>query len=308
MLVTLKEILLDAQKKKYAVPAFNVDNLEMVQAVAEAAHEARARVIIATSESSLAYAGFQNLRALVYLAAERDGILALHLDHGKTMRTIKECIEGGWTSVMFDGSTLPYKENVAKTKQVVAWARKRNVSVEAEIGALRTDEDLTKEGTREALFTDPDQAVRFVKETGIDALAISIGTEHGPFKSVGKTKLDFKRLAEIRKRVSIPLVLHGASGVPKKILTIVHNQCDVLHDCVRLQGARGVSDAAIRKAISLGIRKINIGTDMRLAFTAGLRRALLEHITVSDERELLKEARELVKEVAMQKIRLFHNP
>ena len=307
MLVTLKEILQDAQKKKYAVPAFNVDNLEMVQAVTDAANEARARVIIATSESSLTYAGFENLRALVYLAAEKEGIFALHLDHGKNMDTIKRCIEGGWTSVMFDGSTLPYKENTAKTKQVVAWAHKRNVSVEAEIGALRTDEDLTKEGTREALFTDPEQAEMFVKETGIDALAISIGTEHGPFKSVGKTKLDFKRLAEIKKRVSIPLVLHGASGIPKKILTIAHNQCESMHDCVRLDGARGVSDAAIRKAISLGIRKINIGTDMRLAFTAGLRRALLEHTTVSDERELLKEARSLIKEVALQKIQLFKN-
>lgn len=307
MLVTLKEILQDAQKKKYAVPAFNVDNLEMVQAVTDAGHEARARVIIATSESSLAYAGFENLRALVYLAAEKEGIYALHLDHGKNMNTIKQCIEGGWTSVMFDGSTLSYKENVAKTKQVVAWAHKRNVSVEAEIGALRTDEDLTKEGTREALFTDPEQAERFVKETGIDALAISIGTEHGPFKSVGKTQLDFKRLAEIKERVSIPLVLHGASGVPKKILTIAHNQCERMHDCVRLDGARGISDATIRRAISLGIRKINIGTDMRLAFTAGLRRALLKHTTVSDERQLLKEARDLVRETALQKIKLFKN-
>lgn len=307
MLVSLKEILKDAQKKKYAVPAFNVDNLEMVQAVTQAAHEARARVIIATSESSLAYAGFQNLRALVYLAAEKDGILALHLDHGKNMNMIKQCIEGGWTSVMFDGSALPYRENVAKTKQVVAWARKRNVSVEAELGALRTDEDLTREGAREALFTDPEQAARFVEETGIDALAISIGTAHGPFKFDGKTVLDFKRLAAIERRVSIPLVLHGASGIPKKILSIAHNQCDSLHDCVRLEGAHGVSDAAIRKAIALGIRKINIGTDLRIAFTAGLRRALMEHVTASDERELLRPARDLIKETVLQKIKLFKN-
>ena len=307
MLTTLKELLQDASRKKYAVPAFNVDNLEMVQAVTSVANEMHARVIVATSESSLTYAGFENLRALVYLAAEGSGHFALHLDHGKNMEILKRCIEGGWTSVMFDGSALPYKENVAKTKQVVAWARKRGVSVEAELGALRTDEDLTKEGAREALFTDPKQAYQFVKETGIDALALSIGTAHGPFKFEGATKLDYKRLAEIKKRVSIPLVLHGASGIPKKILTVIHNKCESMHDCVRLDGAHGVSDAAIKKAISLGIRKINIGTDLRLAFTAGLRRALLEHTTASDERELLKEGRELIKEVVRQKITLFRN-
>lgn len=307
MLVTLKEILRDAVKKCYAVPAFNVDNLEMVQAVTEVTRALRARAIIATSESSLTYAGFANLRALVYLASEGSGTFTLHLDHGKNLDTIKKCIEGGWTSVMFDGSALPYKENVAKTKQVVAWARKRNVSVEAELGALRTDEDLTKEGERNALFTDPVQAVQFVKETGIDALAISIGTAHGPFKFEGRTRLDYRRLAEIKKRVSVPLVLHGASGIPKKILTTVHNQCENMHDCMRLEGAHGVSDSAIRKAIGLGIRKVNIGTDLRIAFTAGLRRGLLEHVTVSDERDLLKEGRELMKEIIAHKITLFRS-
>jgi len=307
MLVTLKEILKDAQQKKYAVPAFNVDNLEMIQAVVDAGNESHSRVIIATSESSIEYAGFENIRALVYLAAERQGIFALHLDHGKNMDIIRRCIEGGWTSVMFDGSNLPYKENVAKTKSVVAMAHRRKVSVEAELGALRTDEDLSVKGSREALFTDPKQAEHFVRETGIDALALSIGTAHGPFKFQGATRLDYNRLSEIKKRVSIPLVLHGASGVPKKILNIVHNQCDSIHDCVRLEGAHGVSDNALKKAILLGIRKVNIGTDLRLAFVAGMRRALLSHVTASDERELLKEARQLVKDTAVQKIRLLKN-
>ncbi len=307
MLVTTKILLKKAQRGTYAIPAFNIDNLEMLQSVVAAADVAHSPIIIATSESSLKYGGLENIRALVYLAAEGKRTLALHLDHGKDMDTIKQCIEGGWTSVMFDGSSLPYHENVEHTKRVVAWARERGVSVEGELGALRTDEDLTQEGARETLFTDPEQAVRFVKETGIDSLAISIGTAHGPFKFQGATKLDFKRLAEIRKRVSVPLVLHGASGVPKKILTIVHNQCATMHDCMRLEGAHGVSDAAIKKAIMSGICKINIGTDLRLAFLAGMRRALLEHTTVSDEREILKEARDLVKETAIKKIQLFRS-
>lgn len=198
MLVTAKELLQKAYRRQYAIPAFNVDNLEMLLAVVSAAEEARSPIIIATSESSLEYAGFHNLRALVYLAAEGKATLALHLDHGKNLDLIKRCIDGGWTSVMFDGSDLSYEENVKKTKMVVAWARKRGVSVEAELGALGTDEDLTKEGATH--FTDPAQAVDFVRRTGIDALAISIGTTHGPFKARGAIHLDFKRLAEIKRK------------------------------------------------------------------------------------------------------------
>lgn len=308
MLITLKELLQKAHRAHCAVPAFNVDNLEMLQAVVSAAEEAHSPIIAATSESSIEYAGFRNLRALVYLAAEGKATLVLHLDHGKDLKLIKRCIDGGWTSVMFDGSDLPYEENVKKTKMVVEWAKERGVSVEAELGALRTDEDLTKNSERETLFTDPKQAVDFVKRTGIDALAVSIGTAHGPFKFKGKTQLDFARLAEIKKRTCMPLVLHGASGIPQKLLKIAHNQCDIIHDCVRTEGARGVSDAAVRKAIRLGINKVNIGTDLRLAFIAGMRNALLEHTRYTDERKILAEAHDLVKEIALQKIRLFRNP
>lgn len=307
MLATLKEILAPARRAHRAVPAFNVDNLEMLQGVIDAARQSRYPVIIATSESSLEYAGLKNLRALVYLAAEEKVTLALHLDHGKNLDLIKQCIEGGWTSVMFDGSTLPYKENIAKTKMVVGWAHKKGVSVEAELGALKTDEDLSQKGEREALFTDPIQAADFVKQTGIDALAISIGTSHGPFKFEGATQLDYRRLAAIRKLVTIPLVLHGASGLSQKLLNVVHNKCESIHDCNRLKGAKGVSDAAIKKAISYGISKINIGTDLRLAFTAGMRKALLERDTVFDERKILEEARALVKETALQKIALLRH-
>lgn len=306
MLATAREILQKAHRGHYAVPAFNVDNLEILQAVVSAAEEARLPIIVATSESSLAYAGFRNLRALVYLAAEGRATLALHLDHGRDLDLIKRCIDGGWTSVMFDGSELPYEENIKKTQMVVRWAKKRNVSVEAELGALGTDEDLTKEGATH--FTDPAQAVDFVKRTGIDALAISIGTAHGPFKAQGTVRLDFKRLAEIKKRTHMPLVLHGASGIPQKLLRIAHNQCNLIHDCVRTEGARGVSDASVRKAIRLGINKVNIGTDLRLAFVAGMRRALLAHTRYTDERKILAEAHDLVKEIALHKIRLFRKP
>ncbi|MBI4252980.1 class II fructose-bisphosphate aldolase [Candidatus Uhrbacteria bacterium] len=305
MLVTSKELLQKAHRGHYAVPAFNVDNLEMLQAVVSAAESTRSPIIIATSESSLEYAGFRNLRALIYLAAEGKAPLALHLDHGKDLDLIKRCIDGGWTSVMFDGSDLPYEENVKKTKMIVGWAKKRGISVEAELGALGVDEDLTKEGS--VHFTDPDKAVDFVKRTGIDSLAISIGTAHGPFKAKDGVRLDFKRLAEIKERTRMPLVLHGASGIPSKLLRIAHNQCDIVHDCVRTDGARGVSDAAVRKAIRLGINKVNVGTDLRLAFVAGMRRALLEHTRYTDERKILAEAYDLVKEVALQKIKLFRN-
>ncbi|MEK7122361.1 MAG: class II fructose-bisphosphate aldolase [Patescibacteria group bacterium] len=306
MLVTGNELLQKAQRGHYAVPAFNVDNLEILQAVVSAAQEARSSIIIATSESSLEYAGFRNLRALVYLAAEGKATLALHLDHGKDLDLIKHCIDGGWTSVMFDGSDLPYEENVKKTQTVVRWAHQRGVSVEAELGALGTDEDLTKEGVTH--FTDPDQAVDFVKRTKIDSLAISIGTAHGPFKAKEGVHLDFKRLAEIKKKTRMPLVLHGASGLSQKLLRVAHNHCDIMHDCVRTQGAHGVPDAQVRRAIRLGINKVNVGTDLRLAFVAGMRRALLEHTRYTDERKILAEAHDLVKEVALQKIQMFRKP
>jgi fructose-bisphosphate aldolase class II len=305
MLVTAKEILQKAYRGQYAVPAFNVDNLEMLQAVVAAAEEARSPIMIATSESSLEYAGFRNLRALVYLAAEGRATLALHLDHGKDLECIKRCIDGGWTSVMFDGSDLPYEENIKKTQMVVRWARARGVSVEAELGALGTDEDLTRKGVTH--FTDPDQAVDFVQATGIDSLAISIGTAHGPFKAKGGVRLDFKRLAEIKKKTRMPLVLHGASGLSQKLLKVAHNQCDIMHDCVRTEGARGVPDAQVKKAIRLGINKVNIGTDLRLAFVAGMRKALLEHTRYTDERKILGHAHDLVKEIALYKIKLFKN-
>jgi fructose-bisphosphate aldolase class II len=306
MLVTMKSLLNRANKGQYAVGAFNIDNLESLQAVLRAAEETSSPVIIATSESTIAYAGFESIKALAHIAAEEHSrvLLALHLDHGKDLNLIKRCIDHGWTSVMFDGSLLPYEENVKKTKQVVAWAQAKGVTVEAELGALKTEED-ARGAERQALFTDPKQAVDFVKKTGIDALAISIGTSHGPFKFKGKTILDYTRLKDIKRRTRMPLVLHGASGIPAKIFSIIHDRCENLNDCKRLSTAHGVSNGAIRKAIAYGINKVNIGTDLRLAFTAGMRKALIDHGEEYDEREFLKESRTLVKQVVKEKMLLF---
>lgn len=308
MLVTMKSLLTRAQKNGYAVGAFNIDNLEGLQAVMRAAEETRSPVIIATSESTLHYAGFETIQALVHIAAEEHPkiSLALHLDHGKDMDLIRRCINHGWTSVMFDGSLLPYEENIKNTQTVVAWAQEKGVTVEAELGALKTEED-ARGAEREALFTDPIQAADFVKKTKIDALAISIGTSHGPFKFEGKTVLDYKRLKEIKQLTRMPLVLHGASGIPKKITSIIHEKCENIQDCKRLSDAHGVSNAAIRRAICYGINKVNIGTDLRLAFTAGMRKALINHKEEYDEREFLKEARALVMDVVREKMILFKN-
>ncbi len=306
MLVTAKQLLQKAHREGYAVPAFNISNLETLQGIMEAASVLRSPVIIQTTESAIEYAGIEFLYAMVTAAAKEYSIkIALHFDHGKNLKLIKQCIDRGWTSVMFDGSSFPFEENIAKTKQVVAWAMAKGVSVEAELGAIKGKEDKIDIDARAALFTDPKQAVVFVKDTKIDSLAISIGTAHGPYKFDGKTVLDFKRLTHIKTLTRIPLVLHGASGIPTKIVDMLHNRCTQLHDCKRVSGAHGVSDSAIKKAITLGINKINIDSDLRLAFMAGMRNALLTKPEAYDPREILIDGRSLVASVVTQKIKLF---
>ncbi len=306
MLVPAKQLLQKAYRQNYAVPAFNISNLETLQGIMESATSLKSPVIIQTTESAIEYAGVDFLYALVTTAAKLYPIkIALHVDHGKDLKTIKRCIDLGWTSVMFDGSSLPYEENIAKTQQVVSWAAAKGVSVEAELGAIKGKEDKIDIAARAVLFTDPIQAVDFVKKTKIDSLAISIGTAHGPFKFEGNTVLDFKRLTKIKELTHLPLVLHGASGISTKITNLLHNRCTELHDCKRVAGAHGVSDSAIKKAISLGINKINIDSDLRLAFTAGMRNALLDKPDAYDPRDILSKGRDLVKQVVAQKITLF---
>lgn len=277
MLVTGKEIMLAARGGNYAVGAFNTNNMEITQAIAEAAQEMGAPVIIQTSEGAIKYAGIEYLSVMVRLAAQRASVpIALHLDHGTTYETIIGCIRNGWTSVMFDGSHLPLDENIAATREIVKVAHAAGVSVEAELGRLGGIEDNISVSDEDARFTSPDEAERFVFETGVDYLAIAIGTAHGKYK--GEPKLDFPRLSEIRGRVEVPLVLHGASGVP---------------------------DDAIRKATGLGINKINIDTDLRLAFTEGVRSVIEGKPEEFDPRKVSAPAKKRMKEVAMAKIELF---
>lgn len=305
MLVTLKQLLTHANRHSYAVGAFNVNNLEILQAIVDAASETKSPVIIQTSEGAIEYAGGEYLKAMAYVASKSKVKMAFHLDHGKDLKIVRECIKNGWTSVMYDGSKLPYAENLKKTKQVVACARTKGVSVEAELGAIKGVEDKVSVSEREVFFTDPLQAQDFVRQTGIDALAVSVGTAHGPFKFEGETVLDYARIKKIKSLVSLPLVLHGASGIPANVLDILHEHCEEMHDCVRLSDAKGVSDVAIRKAIKAGINKINIDSDLRIAFTAAVRKTLLEDRELYDPRKLLSPAKNLMKQVAVQKMKLF---
>lgn len=298
MLVSLKKILIKAQRGKYAVPAFNINDLEILQAIMVAAKRLKSPVIIQASEGAIKYAGMKNLVNMVKVASKGKIPVVFHLDHGKDLRVVKQAIKSGFTSVMYDGSKFSFKKNLRLTKKVVGWARKKGVSVEAELGALKGVEDLVSVSEKEAILTNPKQAGEFVAKTGCDALAIAIGTSHGAYKFKGMAKLDMKRLQEIKKNVKIPLVLHGASGVPQELVNLI-KKCggDV-------GNAKGNSPTEIRKAIKQGICKINIDTDLRLAFTAGVRCKLQKDKKVIDPRKILGEAKELIEKVAEDKIKL----
>ena len=299
MLVTNKELLLPAMQKGYAVGAFNIQNLESLLAVVEAAVEEKSPVIVAVTPSSIKYGGLAYLTKIVRTAAESAPVpMSLHLDHGKDFETVSKCVEAGFTSVMIDGSFLKFEENIALTKRVVDLAHAKGVSVEAELGRLAGVEESTVE-EREAVLTDPDSAKEFVEQTGVDTLAVAIGTSHGAYKFKGEAKLDFERLRLIRERVNIPLVLHGASSVPQWII-----QKAVKYGA-ELAGAKGIPEEHIKKAISLGISKINIDTDLRLAFTATIREVLSTKPTEFDPRKILGPAKEAMKDVVKSKMRLF---
>lgn len=299
MLISSKKLLVRARKEGFAVPAFNINNLEMVNAVMKAATELRSPVILQTSEGAIDYAGIEYLVAIVRVAAETKLPIVLHLDHGKNLDTIKAAMRHGYTSVMIDASRLPFEENVAVTKKVVRWANAKHISVEAEIGAIRGVEDHISVTEAEAFLTDPEEAARFAKETGCDSLAVSIGTAHGAYKFEGLPRLDIPRLQEIAERIRIPLVLHGASGVREDLIDLAE------HHGAKLGAARGVLDKDIASAIKHGVTKVNIDTDLRLAFTAGIREAVDTLPTVIDPRAFLKPASLLMTEIARQKIRLF---
>lgn len=307
MLSALASVLQKAHRGRYAVGAFNINNLELAQGVMAAAEKLRAPVILQTSEGAVAYAGMEYLAAIAWVAAEQVKTpVVFHLDHGKDPALVERAVKSGfYTSVMIDGSHLPYKENVRITKKIVAMAHRRGVSVEAELGAIAGIEDFVSVAARDAHFTNPEEARRFVRDTGCDALAVAIGTAHGVFKFKGVPHLDIPRLRKIKAATKLPLVLHGASGVDSKLRAALKDHCDDLHDCNRVKDARGVSDALIRQAVRAGINKINIDSDLRLAFTAAVRSALVKDAKTVDPRKIVGPARDAVAEVAMGKMKLF---
>ncbi len=299
MLVTNRDLMVPARKNGYAIGAFNVQNLESMSAIAEAATEEKSPVIMQITPSVIKYAGLAYISNLVKTAAQLAPVpIAMHLDHGGDFETAANCIGAGFTSVMIDGSFLNFEENVALTKRVVSIAHPKGVSVEAELGKLAGVEERSVE-EKEAILTDPEAAVEFVEKTGVDTLAVAIGTSHGAYKFKSEAKLDLERLKVISEKISIPLVLHGASSVPQWIVEKANKYG------AELSGAKGIPEEQIKKAISLGIAKINIDTDLRLAFTATVREVLTNLPKNFDPRKILGPAKDAMKEVAKGKMRLF---
>jgi len=297
------EILAEANRQGRAVGAFNFNNLEFLQAIVAAADEAHTPVFLATSEGAVKYAGLEYIVALARAAAARTSVpLCLHLDHGQDLALIRRCIEAGYTSVMIDASRLPFAENVAVTRQVVETARPRGVSVEAELGRLVGVEDNVSVAERDAVLVNPEEARDFVEKTGVDSLAPAVGTSHGAFKFKGEPRLDFDRLSKVKELTrGLPLVLHGASSVPADVLA----RCERFG--VAVKGARGVPEADLARAVRLGVNKINVDTDLRLAFVAEVRRVFVEQPAEFDPRHYLGPARDAVKELVGRKIRLFRH-
>lgn len=297
-LVGPKDMFAKAYAGHYAIGAFNVNDMEIIQGITWAAAEEKSPVILQVSAGARKYAGQVYIMKLVEAALVEDpGIpIVVHLDHGPTFEMCKSCIDGGFTSVMIDGSHLPFEENVELTKKVVDYAQPRGVWVEAELGKLAGVEEHVKSDSH--VYTDPDQAVEFVDRTGCDSLAIAIGTSHGAYKFKGDATLDFARLEEItRKLPGYPLVLHGASSVPQKFVDLCNKYGG------EVGGAKGVPEEMLRKAASMGICKINVDTDIRLALTATIRQYFHEHPEQFDPRSYLGPAREAVKEMVAHKIR-----
>lgn len=276
-LVTVKELLDKAEKGGYAVGAFNCNNMEIVQAIVAAAEAESSPIIIQASQGAIKYAGLDYIVGLVKLAATKASIpVALHLDHGTDFAQVVRCISCGFTSVMYDGSKKPLEENIAVTKRVIEIARAVGLSVEAELGKIGGTEDNVVVSDKEAMKTDPEEARYFVEQTDVDSLAVAIGTAHGQYKF--EPELDFERLAKIKSLVNIPIVMHGSSGVP---------------------------DEAVKKAISLGVRKVNIDTNIREAFVKGVREIVENHPKEIDPRKILGPAKEKMTEIVREKINIF---
>lgn len=297
-LITSTQMFKDAHTGGYAIGAFNVNNMEIIQGIVEAAKTERSPLILQVSAGARKYASPIYLKKLVEAAVEDSGLdIVLHLDHGEDFEICKACIDDGFTSVMIDGSKYAFEENITLTKKVVDYAHAKGVVVEAELGKLAGIEDNVNVSERDATFTDPDEAVEFVERTGVDSLAIAIGTSHGAYKFKGEPRLDFERLEKITKLLpNTPLVLHGASTVLPEFV----NYCNQYGG--NIPGAQGVPEDMIRQAAKLGVCKVNIDTDLRLAMTAAVRKFLVENPSEFDPRKYLGPARDAIKSMVQHKI------
>ena len=299
-LVTTKEMFEKAYNGGYAIGAFNVNNMEIVQGITEAAAELNAPLILQVSKGARAYANHTYLMKLVEAAVIETGLpIALHLDHGDSFDICKSCIDGGFTSVMIDASSKSFEENIEITKKVVEYAHDHGVVVEAELGTLAGIEDEVSVSAEDSSYTRPEDVQEFVERTGCDSLAIAIGTSHGAYKFKPGTdpKLRFDILEEVEKRLpNFPIVLHGASSVPQEFVRIINENGG------NMPGAIGVPEDQLRKAASMAVCKINIDSDLRLAMTASIRQHLNQHPDHFDPRQYLKPARAAIKDMVAHKI------
>ena len=297
-LVTTTEMFKKAYDGGYAIGAFNVNNMEIIQGITEAAKELNAPLILQVSKGARAYANATYLRKLVDAALEETGLpICLHLDHGDTFETCKSCIDGGFTSVMIDGSHYSFEDNIKETKRVVEYAHDRGVVVEAELGQLAGIEDDVNVSAEDASYTRPEEVEEFVSRTGVDSLAIAIGTSHGAFKFKSKPELRFDILAEIEKKIpGFPIVLHGASSVIPEFVEMINKYGG------DMPGAMGVPEDMLRQAAKSAVCKINIDSDLRLAMTGTIRKYFAENPSHFDPRQYLKPARAAIKGLVAHKI------
>ena len=298
-LVTSKEMFKKSMDEHFAIGAFNVNNMEIIQGIVDAAAEENSPVILQVSSSAIKYARIGYLRKMIEAALEEHDIpIVLHLDHGPDFETCKMCVDNGFTSVMFDGSKYDFEENVRLTKQVVDYAHEHGVVVEAELGKLAGVEDDVNVSEEDSMYTDPMQAKEFVERTGCDSLAIAIGTSHGAYKFKGEPRLRFDILAKVKELIpNTPIVLHGASTVIPELVEMCNKYGG------NIPGAKGVPDEILHEASKSGVSKINVDTDLRLAMTAQIRKVFAEDPSVFDPRKYLGEARKQIKETVQHKIR-----
>jgi len=301
-LVTTKELFKKALSEKYAVGAFNINNMELLQGIVAAGEELKSPLILQVSAGARKYANSKYLIKLAEAALETSNIpIALHLDHGEDFEICKACVDDGFSSVMIDASKFDFEENIRLTKEVVDYAHNKGVVVEAELGKLAGIEDAVAVESANAIYTDPLKAKEFVERTGCDSLAVAIGTSHGAYKFKTEPKLDFDRLIKIKELLGweYPLVLHGSSSVPAEIVKICNDFGGQIMD------AKGVPEEMLAKASTMGVTKINVDTDLRLVFTGQIRKFFMENPTEFDPRKYLGPARDAVKELVMKKIKIF---